>query len=137
MTEPDSSNYSPGKILRIGAMVRQLLDEQRQGQMDSQAVDSLREVYQGAINELRESLPVELTEELDRLSLPFVSDNALGEAELRIANAQLIGWLDGLSQGFQLLLMAQQVENQTQLAGLRRRQIEGNNAPGGKPGQYL
>lgn len=137
MTEPDSSNYSPGKILRIGAMVRQLLDEQRQGQMDSQAVDSLREVYQGAINELRESLPLELTEELDRLSLPFVADTEMGEAELRIANAQLIGWLDGLAQGFQLLLMAQQVENQTQLAGLRRRQIEGNNAPGGKPGQYL
>lgn len=104
MAEP---NLSVMKILRVGSMLRQMLDEQNVTSMDADALTSLRAVYKQTVEELEKALPPELSGELDRLSLPFDEDGELSEAELRIANAQLLGWLSGLLEALSLVAQAQ------------------------------
>jgi len=108
----------PAKVMRIGSMIRQLLEEVKSSPLDEKSRIRLREIHHQSIKELEDGLAPELVEELDRLSLPF-SEEAPSEAELRIAQAQLVGWLEGLFHGIQAALYAQQVQAQSQLQNMR------------------
>jgi len=110
---------SPAKIIRIGAMVKQLLEEVRGTSLDDAARDQLRRIYDSSITELKSALSPELGEELDSLSFDFTSETPPSEAELRMAQAQLVGWLEGLFHGIQATLVAQQMAARQQLDGMR------------------
>jgi hypothetical protein len=129
---------SPAKVMRIGAMVRQLLEEVRHAPLDEAGRDRMREIYDISVRELSESLSPDLAEELGRVARPFVGEETPSEAELRVAQAQLVGWLEGLFHGIQATLFAQQVTARNQLEEMRRRAIPGRPGPGADPsGQYL
>jgi hypothetical protein len=117
--DPTSLVQQPAKVMRIGTMIKQLLDEVKSAPLDEAARVRLSEIYAQSIKELEEGLSPELVEELDRLSLPFNSDQAPSEAELRIAQAQLVGWLEGLFHGIQAAIFAQQVAAKAQLDQMR------------------
>ena len=117
----------PAKLLRIGSMVKQLLEEVRQAPLDEASRGRLREIYEQSIRELADGLSPDLAAELDRVSIPF--DNPTpSEAELRIAHAQLVGWLEGLFHGIQATLVAQQVAARAQLDEMRQRSLDGGEA---------
>lgn len=109
----------PAKVMRVGAMMRQLLEELRETQLDEPSRDRLRSIYETSIDELGSAVSPDLREELDRLALPFSEEGTPSEAELRVAEAQLVGWLEGLVQGIQATLFAQQMAAQQQLANMR------------------
>jgi hypothetical protein len=124
-TAPDSDAPSlhdlveqPAKVMRIGSMIRQLLEEVKASPLDEKSRARLREIYEQSIKELEDGLAPELVQELDRLSLPF-TEHAPSDAELRIAQAQLVGWLEGLFHGIQAALYAQQVQAQSHLHNMR------------------
>ena len=123
----------PAKVMRIGSMVKQLLEEVRAAPLDDAARDRLREVHASSIRELEDGLAPELREELDRLTLPFTEDATPSDAELRVAQAQLVGWLEGLFHGIQTALFAQQMAAQVQ-AGQRGGRPALPPGPG-QPGQ--
>jgi hypothetical protein len=156
----------PAKVMRIGTMVRQLLEEVRSAPLDDAARTRLAEIHERSVKELEDGLAPELVEELHRINLPFTDDSTPSDAELRIAQAQLVGWLEGLFHGIQTAIAAQQAMNQQMAARMQMRQLppgtmiapgvvigddgeprrapgaEGENAsPGGErhvgPGQYL
>jgi hypothetical protein len=128
----------PAKVMRIGSMIKNLLDEVRNAPLDDAGRTRLAEIHRRSIEELKAGLAPELVEELDRLALPF-SSAAPSDAELRIAQAQLVGWLEGLFHGIQTALFAQQMAAQQQLQGMRRALPPGHPAAGdprqGVPGQ--
>ncbi|HSE72454.1 MAG TPA: bacterial proteasome activator family protein [Nocardioidaceae bacterium] len=109
----------PAKVMRIGSMIRQLLDEVKSAPLDEASRARLKEIHQSSIKELEQGLAPELIEELERLSLPF-TDATPSEAELRIAQAQLVGWLEGLFHGIQTAIYAQQMAARAQLEQMRR-----------------
>lgn len=135
--DPTSGIEQPGKVMRIATMVRQLLEEVRHAELDEASRARLRDIYETSVRELSEVLAPDLKEELDRLSTPFGSD-APSDAELRIAHAQLIGWLEGLFHGIQAMMWAQQQESRARFEELRRRSLpapeDATTHPGG---QYL
>lgn len=110
----------PAKVMRIGTMIKQLLDEVRQSPLDEAGRERLKEIHRRSIKELESGLAPELVDELERLSLPFTDDRTPSEAELRIAQAQLVGWLEGLFHGIQTALFAQQVAARAQFEEMRR-----------------
>lgn len=120
----------PGKVMRIGSMIKQLLEEVRTTDLDEASRERLAEVYERSIVELSGALSPDLQDELRNLALPFEHDEVPSEAELRVAKAQLVGWLEGLFHGIQASLMAQQAAAQQQLAQMR--QLPGQ---GGQPQQ--
>jgi hypothetical protein len=127
----------PAKVMRIGAMVRNLLDEVRQSPLDDASRDRLKEIYETSLKELGDVLSPELRDELNRLSLPF-EEGTPSQSELRVAHAQLVGWLEGLFHGIQAMLFAQQQENLARLEELRRRGLpSGEPTPDHGPGTYL
>src|SRR5947199_5607599 len=128
----------PAKVMRIGAMVRQLLEEVRRAPLDDAGRTRLREVYEMSVKELAEGLSPELREELAQFSLPFEQE-APTEAELRVAQAQLVGWLEGLFHGIQATLFAQQMVARSQLEELQRRGLPpgAQPPPEQRPGTYL
>ena len=139
-TDPTGQIAQPAKVMRIGSMIKQLLEEVRAAPLDDASRVRLREIHQTSIKELEEGLSPDLREELDRLTLPFDDSSTPSDAELRIAQAQLVGWLEGLFHGIQTTLFAQQMAVQAQLQEMRRRALPG--APGpqqpgipGLPGQ--
>jgi hypothetical protein len=115
--------------MRIGSMIKQLLEEVRQTELDEPSRERLREIYETSISELSESLSPDLQEELARLALPFDADTAPSGPELRIAKAQLVGWLEGLFHGIQATLFAQQMAARQQLE-----QMRGQLGPGAQRG---
>ncbi len=120
----------PAKLMRIGSMIKQLLEEVRGAELDEAARGRLREIYETSLAELGSSLSEDLREELDRVTIPFgAADEPPSEAELRIAQAQLVGWLEGLFHGIQATLFAQQAAARSQLDDMRRQL-----GPGGQPG---
>jgi hypothetical protein len=126
--------------MRIGTMIKQLLEEVRAAPLDEAGRVRLREIHQSSIKELEEGLSSDLREELDRLTLPFDEDSVPSEAELRIAQAQLVGWLEGLFHGIQTALFAQQMAARAQLEQMRGRALPGQIGPGnqiiaGMPGE--
>jgi hypothetical protein len=109
----------PAKVMRVGNMIRQLLEEVRAAPLDEKSRARLKEIHASSIKELEDGLAPELVDELERLSLPF-GDEVPSEAELRIAQAQLVGWLEGLFHGIQTTLFAQQMAARAQLEQMRR-----------------
>ncbi|CKX15820.1 Protein of uncharacterised function (DUF2587) [Mycobacterium tuberculosis] len=140
MQENDSDESSltdlveqPAKVMRIGTMIKQLLEEVRAAPLDEASRNRLRDIHATSIRELEDGLAPELREELDRLPLPFNEDAVPSDAELRIAQAQLVGWLEGLFHGIQTALFAQQMAARAQLQQMR----QGALPPGvGKSGQH-
>jgi hypothetical protein len=129
----------PGKVMRVGSMVKQLLDEVRQAPLDEAGRIRLREIYELSVKELATGLSPDLVAELDRMAMPF--DNEIPtEAELRIAQAQLVGWLEGLFHGIQAALVAQQMAARAQLEEMRQRGLPRGaveEGPPARPGTYL
>ena len=123
----------PGKVMRIGSMIKQLLEEVRNAELDQASRERLAEVFERSVVELSSALSDDLQEELRGLTLPFDHDEVPSEAELRVAKAQLVGWLEGLFHGIQASLMAQQFAAQQQLQQMRQLP-EGQGQPG-QPGQ--
>jgi hypothetical protein len=133
----------PAKVMRIGTMIKQLLEEVRAAPLDDASRNRLREIHKTSISELEDGLAPELRDELERLTLPFTEDGVPSDAELRIAQAQLVGWLEGLFHGIQTALFAQQMAARQQLEQMRGALPPGVSVPGqrGGPasgtGQYL
>ncbi|HET9873560.1 MAG TPA: bacterial proteasome activator family protein [Propionibacteriaceae bacterium] len=119
----------PAKVMRIGNMIRQLLDEVKSAPLDDASRLRLGKIHQASIRELKDGLAPELVEELERITLPFTEDATPTDAELRIAQAQLVGWLEGLFHGIQTALFAQQMATRAQLEQMRRALPPG---PGGE-----
>jgi hypothetical protein len=136
-SENEGTDYisQPAKVMRIGSMVKQLLDEARSAPLDEGGRARLREIYQMSVHELSDALSPDLAHELSRVAIPFSSD-VPSESELRIAQAQLVGWLEGLFHGIQASLFAQQAAATAQLEKMRDRSLP----PGGREpraGTYL
>lgn len=130
----------PAKVMRIGTMIKQLLEEVRAAPLDEASRKRLRDIHATSIRELEDGLAPELREELDRLTLPFADDAEPSDAELRIAQAQLVGWLEGLFHGIQTALFAQQMAARAQLEQMRQGALPpgiGRHGPGSGTGQYL
>ncbi len=131
----------PAKVMRIGSMVKQLLEEVRLAPLDEASRERLAEIYERSIVELSSALSPDLQEELHLLALPFKDDTTPSEGELRVAKAQLVGWLEGLFHGIQATLFAQQVVARQQLAQMRQLppgMPEGHiPGEGERPGTYL
>lgn len=139
--------HQPAKVMRIASMVRTLLDEVRAAPLDEASRTRLKDIYSTSVKELGEVLSGDLREELDRLSLPF-DEAAPSDAELRIAHAQLVGWLEGLFHGIQAMLFAQQMESRARLDQFRGTKglpagpggegpLDGPGDQPGSHGQYL
>lgn len=138
----------PAKVMRIGTMIKQLLEEVRAAPLDDASRSRLKAIHATSVAELEDGLAPELREELERLALPFSEDSVPSDAELRIAQAQLVGWLEGLFHGIQTALFAQQMAARAQLEQMRQGALPpGVSAPGAQPqpgqpghpgtGQYL
>ena len=136
----------PAKLMRIGSMIKQLLEEVRSADLDEAARVRLREIYETSLRELGSALSPDLREELDRVAIPFGTNGEVpSEAELRIAQAQLVGWLEGLFHGIQATLFAQQMAARQQLEQMRGQGalppgMTGAPGPGGHQsgtGQYI
>src|SRR5439155_5556536 len=137
----------PAKLLRIAVMVRALLEEVRRAPVDENAREHLRDIHAKVIAELKMGLSGALAEELDRITAPLPKTGVPSESEIRIAQAQLLGWLEGLFQGIQAAIATQQLAAQAQLLEMRRRGLPpGATDDGGTPqqpqraeipGQYL
>jgi hypothetical protein len=135
--ESRESIQQPGKVMRIGSMVKQLLEEVRSAPLDEAGRVRLREIYDLSVRELATGLSPDLADELNRMAPPF-DDSVPSEAELRVAQAQLVGWLEGLFHGIQATLMAQQMAARAQLEEMRQRQLPpGPNGPPERSGAYL
>jgi hypothetical protein len=134
--QPGELIHQPAKLLRIGGMIRELLAEVRQSGTDEPSRARLRAIYGKAVEALREGLSEDLQHELEALTIPLEETST--EAEIRLAKAQLIGWLEGLFQGMQAALWAQQVQARAQLEEMRRRGLPpGPDGQRPGPGQYL
>ena len=123
----------PAKVMRIGSMIRQLLDEVKAAPLDEASRQRLKEIHAASIKELESGLAPELVDELERLSLPFTEDGVPSEGELRIAQAQLVGWLEGLFHGIQTAIYAQQMASRAQLEQMRRALPPGSGQQHGQP----
>ena len=130
---PTETVGEPGKVMRIGSMIKQLLEEVRQAPLDERSRVRLREIYQTSVKELSTALSPDLRSELASLALPFDDLEVPSEAELRVAQAQLVGWLEGLFHGIQATLFAQQMAAQAQLQQMRQIGPGGPGGPGGPP----
>jgi hypothetical protein len=150
-TNPADLVEQPAKVMRIGSMIKQLLEEVRNAPLDEAGRTRLADIHHRSIDELKDGLAPELVDELERIALPFGQD-APSDSELRIAQAQLVGWLEGLFHGIQTALVAQQMAAQAQLQEMRRALppgphghlpphpgMPGQQEPGrqGSTGQYL
>jgi hypothetical protein len=141
--QPNEAVEQPAKVMRIGSMIKLLLEEVRaEGDLDEPSRDRLREIYETSVAELSSALSPDLRDELARLAHPFAGTTAPSESELRIAKAQLVGWLEGLFHGIQATLFAQQMAARQQLEDMRRRLPPGARPPGpqdaeARPGTYL
>ena len=134
---PEETVTEPAKVMRIGSMIKQLLDEVHASTLDSPSRERLAEIYERSIVELAEALSPDLATELRSLTLPFRDGEVPTEAEIRVAKAQLVGWLEGLFHGIQATLFAQQLAARQQLEQMR--QLPSNVPPGAgdRPGTYL
>ncbi|MGM1061117.1 bacterial proteasome activator family protein [Saccharothrix sp. Mg75] len=120
----------PAKVMRIGTMIKQLLEEVRAAPLDEASRNRLKEIHKRSIDELEDGLAPELRDELERLSLPFTEEGTPSDAELRIAQAQLVGWLEGLFHGIQTALFAQQMAARVQLEQMRGRALPAGSGAG-------
>ena len=131
---PNEVIEQPAKIMRIGSMIRQLLEEVRSAELDERSRDRMRDIYDLSVHELSTTLSPDLQQELARLTMPFTEEEAPSGAELRVAQAQLVGWLEGLFQGIQATMFAQQVMARQQLEQMRGLPPGSTGPPPGGPG---
>ncbi|SEE88596.1 bacterial proteasome activator family protein [Ruania alba] len=131
-SDPSELVAEPAKVMRIGTMIKQLLDEVRNAPLDEAARERMAEIHEKSLHELEDGLSEDLVAELHRITLPFTDNRAPSDAELRIAQAQLVGWLEGLFHGIQTALVAQQMAAQNQLVQMRKAL-----PPGVHPGQAM
>ena len=137
VVEPEEESVtSPAKVMRIGSMVKQLLEEVRTAPMDEASRERLAEIYDRSVEELSGALSPDLRAELTSLALPFDDGEIPSESELRVAKAQLVGWLEGLFHGIQASLMAQQFAAQRQLQEMRQLPGGQDVPPGLQPQQH-
>jgi len=138
-TAGGESIEQPAKVMRVGSMVRQLLEEIRGAELDDLSRDRLAAIYDQSITELGSALSPDLHAELLRLSSPFENTATPSDGEILIAKAQLVGWLEGLIQGIQAMMFAQQAQAQAQLASMRGELPAGPTVPtpDDRPGNYL
>ena len=134
---PREAVSEPAKVMRVGSMIKQLLEEVRNTELDEGSRERVKEIYETSVRELASALSPDLQEELGRLALPFEASEVPSEAELRVAKAQLVGWLEGLFHGIQATLFAQQMAARQQLEDMRGRLPAGPDPSGGPAGQYL
>lgn len=127
----------PAKVMRVGSMIKQLLDEVRTTPLDGPSRERLREIYARSVAELGTALSDDLREELERLVFPFSPDEVPSDVELRMAQAQLVGWLEGLFHGIQATLFAQQMAARQQLERMRNELPQGAEGGDPRPGTYL
>ncbi|WP_443081588.1 bacterial proteasome activator family protein [Tsukamurella sp. USMM236] len=131
----------PAKVMRIGTMIKQLLEEVRAAPLDEASRARLKDIHRTSIKELEDGLSPDLQAELERLALPFTDESTPSDAELRIAQAQLVGWLEGLFHGIQTALFAQQMAARAQLEQMRQGALPPAMSPGPESqtghGQYL
>ena len=132
--EDVESVSEPAKVMRVGSMIKQLLEEVRATELDEPSRERLRTIYDTSVRELGSALSDNLREELERLAFPFADDTTPSETELRIAQAQLVGWLEGLFHGIQATLFAQQMAARQQLERMRGELPQGQAE---RPGTYL
>ena len=135
--DPSAMVEEPAKVMRIGTMIKQLLDEVRSAPLDEAARERLAEIHQRSLDELEDGLSEDLIDELHRITLPFTDDRSPSDAELRIAQAQLVGWLEGLFHGIQTALVAQQMAAQNQLVQMRRALPPGSAPQQGMPSMSM
>jgi hypothetical protein len=136
-TNPANLIEQPAKVMRIGSMIKQLLEEVRSAPLDEAGRARLAGIHERSLKELEKGLAPELVEELRSIALPFDDSQTPSDAELRIAQAQLVGWLEGLFHGIQTVLFAQQMAARTQLEQMRRALpggLPGPSQPEGRPG---
>ncbi len=126
----------PAKVMRIGSMIRQLLEEVKAAPLDEASRNRLKQIHRSSIKELEAGLAPELVEELDRLTLPFTDEGVPSDGELRIAQAQLVGWLEGLFHGIQTAIYAQQMAARAQFEQMRRGLPAGHSGHPGQPGGH-
>jgi hypothetical protein len=140
----------PAKLLRIASMIRELVEEVRQTPLDEGGRERLRVIYGRSVDELQEVLSEDLRDELGGLMTPL--ERSASESEIRVAQSQLLGWLEGLFHGIQAALWAQQMQARAALEQMRHRGLPSGmphlgherpqEAPEGEerptpPGQYL
>jgi hypothetical protein len=137
--EADAEYVSePAKVMRVGSMIKQLLEEVRTTQLDEPGRERLKAIYETSITELGSALSPDLRDELQRLALPFEEGIVPSDVELRLAQAQLVGWLEGLFHGIQATLFAQQMAARQQLENMRGELPPGQAPPATeRPGTYL
>ena len=142
--DPGDAIGEPAKVMRIGTMIKQLLEEVRAAPLDEASRVRLKDIHAASIKELESGLTPDLRDELERLTLPFTEDSVPSDAELRIAQAQLVGWLEGVFHGLQAALVAQQLAARSQLEQMRRGALppgasdgSGGTAGHSGSGQYL
>ena len=126
----------PAKLLRIASMTRSMLEEARQATLDEDGRSRLRDIHEASVAQLRSVLTEDLRDELSQVFLPLEAE-VPSQAELRIAQAQLIGWLEGLFNGIQAAIMTQQMAAQAQLQQMRTRQLESEEGDQTGSGLYL
>ncbi len=134
--EPTDFISQPAKVMRIGSMVKTLLDEARSAPLDEAGRQRLRDIYETSVTELSSALSTDLSGELARMATPF-SAEVPTESELRVAQAQLVGWLEGLFHGIQASIFAQQAAAQAQLQEMRNRSLAPGDGGAARPGTYL
>ena len=143
LEQSTESVESPGKVMRIGSMIKQLREEVRGGELDEPSRERLREIYETSVSELSSALSPDLRAELARLTHPFAGTEPPSAPELRVAKAQLVGWLEGLFHGIQATLFAQQMAARQQLEQMQQQLPQGPGGPqlagedGPRPGTYL
>jgi hypothetical protein len=137
--DPGDAIGEPAKVMRIGTMIKQLLEEVRSAPLDDASRERLKRTHAASLLELKSGLTPDLAEELDRLALPFSDESTPSDAELRIAQAQLVGWLEGVFHGLQTALVAQQMAARMQIEQMRRPLPPGQSATASHhgTGQYL
>lgn len=127
---------SPTKLIRIASMVRTMLDEVRRAPLDDAGRKRLKEIHERSLEELESVLSPDLQQELSEVVLPLTSDDPT-ESELRLAQAQVVGWLEGLFHGIQATLFTQQAAAQGQLEQMRRRALDQGASASSGPTGYL
>ena len=129
----------PAKLIRIAAMIREMLEDVRQSKPDEAGRQRVRVIYDRAVAGLKEGVSKELQDELDTLTIPL--DKNSSESEIRLAQAQLVGWLEGLFQGIQAALWSQHMQARAEIEEMRRRRGlppgPADGMPQRDPGQYL
>jgi len=125
-SQPEPAISDPAKLIRLGTMLQTLMAEVRNADTDVESRKLLARIHNETMEELATVLSSDLMDELSEFTNCCDDEGVPTEAEIRVAQAQLVGWLQGLLQGLQASMAAQQTAAAQQLQQLATRQ----SAPG-------